>query len=111
MNFLQIFMLLNTVTNIQHPVCRNCVHFIPSNIGSNKCGKFGEKDIVTGKLTFETARTCRAKDELCGIFGKHFEAEPHLRVRLFKEYISNIKFENVALSFVLVFFIFIGCHK
>jgi hypothetical protein len=67
------------IRNIDFPVCKDCIHFIPP--GSNaldynlgKCGKFGEKDIVSGEIKYAFAEICRIYDNECGKNGTHFES-------------------------------------
>ena len=65
------------IKNINFPVCNQCVYFIPSTNPStynmDKCMKFGEKNIITGKLTFEYAEKCRDDPLKCGIDGGYFK--------------------------------------
>lgn len=81
------------VTNINNPICVNCVHFFihsdrldntvfPIYLRTNdsdsfdnslgKCSKFGKKDLVTGDITYEWAAVCRTLDRKCGESGKYF---------------------------------------
>lgn len=44
-------------------ICRDCVHFIGDNI---ECGKFGDTNIITGKVTYESAKSARKDEQKCG---------------------------------------------
>lgn len=89
------------VTNINTPICINCVHFInhsdrldntvvptPVYLRMNdsdsfdnalgKCSLFGKKDLVTGDITYEWAAVCRTLDRKCGESGKYFYSKHDL---------------------------------
>ena len=108
-----LFALINAtkiIKNIDIPACRNCIHYKPSihntdfTVFYNKCDKFGDKDIITGKISYDIAELCR-KDELrCGIDGKYFEGEPNIHMKVLKHtIISNMT--NYLL--LLLFFLYI----
>jgi len=44
-------------------ICRDCIHFIGDNI---ECRKFGDTNIITGKITYNSARSARENEKLCG---------------------------------------------
>jgi len=75
------------IRNIDLPSCVNCIHYRPSglyNAFSNTCEKFGTKDVVTGKITYNYADSCRSDNTLCGKEGNHFEKEPRLWLKKVK---------------------------
>lgn len=78
------------IRNIEFPSCKNCVHFRPSSWSNdfadplNKCEKFGTKNIITGKITYDYADICRNNDHLCGKSGNHFEKEPLILLKKIK---------------------------
>ena len=63
------------IKNIDKPVCKDCKYFkydpIYNDYNYGKCGVFGTKDLVTGKITFEDVITARRMD--CGVNGTYFE--------------------------------------
>jgi len=73
---------LRFIKNFDYNVCDNCFNFrnfIPmegtsdfeySNIGV--CMKFGEKDMVTGKITYDSAINCRNDESKCTKFARYF---------------------------------------
>ena len=71
------------IENIKPPTCANCVHFmkysyIHSSRGDvnqelGKCKLFGEKNLVSGIITYDYASVCRISEKKCGIEGKHYE--------------------------------------
>lgn len=44
-------------------ICKDCRHFIGNNL---ECGKFGDTNIITGKITYDSARSVREDKEKCG---------------------------------------------
>lgn len=59
------------IKNAKVPVCLECAYFIQGKIA--KCGKFGEKDVVTGKVTYASAETSRLIENMCSRKGIYFE--------------------------------------
>ena len=55
-------------------LCRDCKHFIANDW---ECGKFGDVNLVTGKETFDTARSARNNENKCGEEAKHFEVNDY----------------------------------
>ena len=55
-------------------ICKDCTHFIGNT--SLECGKFGDTDIITGRVMYPYARTMREKKEKCGEDAIHFEENP-----------------------------------
>ena len=51
-------------------ICKDCRHFIGDNI---ECRKFGDTNIVTGKVTYERARHVREDEKKCGKDAIYFE--------------------------------------
>ena len=44
-------------------ICKDCKYFIGDNI---ECRKFGDTNIITGKITYESARSVRKDEQKCG---------------------------------------------
>lgn len=66
-------------TAIQIPnkkICRDCKHFIANDWD---CAKFKDVNIITGKETFESARSVRSDENKCGDDAKYFE-ENHYKI-------------------------------
>ena len=63
------------IKNIDKPVCKDCKYFkydpIYNDYNFGRCGVFGNKDLVTGKITFEDVIIAGRKD--CGVNGTYFE--------------------------------------
>jgi hypothetical protein len=57
-------------------ICKDCIHFIGDNI---QCRKFGDVDLVTGKVTYPAAKYIRDDSEKCGENATHFE-ENHFKI-------------------------------
>jgi hypothetical protein len=61
----------NSAIRIQNKnICRDCKHFIANDWD---CAKFKDVNIITGKETFESARSVRSDESKCGEQGKLFE--------------------------------------
>lgn len=97
------------IKNLNIPACRNCIHYIPSSFTTdftypyNECGKFGVKNIVTDKIEYSIASSCREDKEKCGKEGKYFEEEPNIGWKITKH---NVKSRN-ALAVVGSTYIFL----
>jgi hypothetical protein len=59
------------IKNAKVPVCFECAYFIQGKI--SKCGKFGEKDVVSGKVTYVNADASRSIENMCSRKGIYFE--------------------------------------
>jgi hypothetical protein len=57
-------------------ICKDCRHFIGDNI---ECRKFGDTNIITGKVTYSSARSVREDNKKCGEDAIHFE-ENHFKI-------------------------------
>lgn len=83
------------IRDIEFPSCKNCVHYRPTYWSSdftslsNKCDKFGAKDVVTDKITYDYADSCRRQDDKCGKEGKFFEKQPRLILKKIKHKMFN----------------------
>jgi len=97
------------ITNKNIPVCRNCVFYKPDIYGDDfssrysKCGKFGEKNILTGKITYKYVDICRENETLCGKEGKYFEKEEQINWKLMKYIvIKNVPYGILVLPFFFI---------
>lgn len=64
----------NFIKNKDVHVCINCMYFIkPShnNMEFGKCAQFGEKNVITGDITYMHVTTCRSYNIYCGNSGKY----------------------------------------
>ena len=87
------------IKNIELPACRNCIHYNPSMLSLDfaspfsKCEKFGEKDIISDKITYKYADSCRNDEQRCGHEGKYFKEEPNVIAKVvLHKLISTIPF-------------------
>ena len=77
----------NFIKNFQTPECKNCIHYQPHDFTFgelspyNKCSKFGEKDILNGKIEYNVAKDCRKDEEKCGIEAKYFENDDFSQIK------------------------------
>jgi hypothetical protein len=58
------------ITNQYKPICSNCKFFIPYQ---DTCSKFGEKNLISGKYTYEKANNVRNDEEKCGEYAIFYE--------------------------------------
>jgi hypothetical protein len=78
------------IKNVNLPACRNCIHYQPDPFYNdftsslNRCNKFGDKNIVTDKITYDFADYCRNDESKCGKEGKYFEEEPNINMKVLK---------------------------
>ena len=77
----------NFIKNIQISECKNCIHYLQHDFIYNelslynKCSKFGEKNIINGKIEYDIARDCRKDEEKCGNEGKYFEKDDFSQIK------------------------------
>jgi hypothetical protein len=110
MKLLYLFTLVSSekiIKNINIPSCRNCVHYKPSyyttdfTASSNTCDKFGVKNIITNKISYDYADMCRNNENKCGNEGKYFEKEKNVELKIFThQIISSIP--NILLLSITV---------
>jgi hypothetical protein len=51
-------------------ICKDCKYFIGDKL---HCRKFGDTDLITGKVSYDTARSVRNNETKCGEKASHFE--------------------------------------
>lgn len=111
-SFFKILFSEKIIKNINFPSCRDCVHFTPSlydtDFGSlsSKCKKFGDKNIITSKITYNYANSCRYDKSKCGEEGKYFELEKNINLKiLLHKSISNIPNNLLTITVLLSIYI------
>jgi hypothetical protein len=52
------------------PICKNCKHFIGDTM---ECKKFSDVNLVTGEISYQSARWARSDEKKCGESAIHFE--------------------------------------
>jgi len=87
-----LFTIINSekiIKNINIPSCRDCIHHKPSYYNTefilpyNNCNKFGKKDIITNKISYDYIDNCRNDESKCGHEGKYFEEEKNIKLKIF----------------------------
>jgi hypothetical protein len=71
-NILAISYFVETIKN-NAVLCKNCIYFKSESYGSNKCIRFGELDVVSGKIEYNYAYKCRLDSNCCGLEAKYFQ--------------------------------------
>ena len=74
------FFKRSSVVNANKKICKDCKYFIGDTY---ECGKFGETDLITGKVTYWRARELRDDKTKCGENAVDFE-ENNLHLCTFK---------------------------
>jgi len=83
-------------------ICKDCKYFIGN---AYECGKFGETDLITGKVTYLYARTIRGDKTKCGENAVDFE-ENNLKIITVPYYFMKDNWPIIlALSFSSFVFI------
>lgn len=67
---LSIVSKIQFIKNAKLPVCLDCAYFVQS---LKRCIKFGDKDVVSGKVTYVTADAARSIENMCSRKGIYFE--------------------------------------
>ena len=79
-----------TIQNTQYPNCVSCKFYQPDMSCPNwespftTCARFGEKNLITGKVVFDGTGICRHTKSKCGIEGKHYEFDPRFSQRAWR---------------------------
>ena len=87
-------------------ICKDCRHFIGENI---ECRKFGDTNIITGKVTYHSARSVRSDDKKCGENAIYFE-ENHFKVITVPYYYLKENWPIVLPSAFLSFYFYALFH-
>jgi hypothetical protein len=111
-----IYFLLSIVSgspiikNKNIPACRNCIHYKPDLYNNeftssyNDCKKFGEKNIISDKIIFESADSCRRDESKCGANGKYFEEEKNINLKVLKHKIISGLPNTLLISLIIITF-------
>jgi hypothetical protein len=67
--------LRHIITNIDAAVCKKCAYFREHRGSSGLCTKFGEKNIITGVITYQFASASRTSSDLCSTRGLYYVAK------------------------------------
>ena len=88
----------NNIKNINNPSCKNCIYFQPSvDYEFGKCKLFGNKNIISDKITNNYARDCRNDENKCGIKGKFFNKSDSFSIFI-RDLINMINNSNLLLN-------------
>lgn len=106
-----LFAIINSekiIKNINIPSCRNCIHYKPSyyttdyTASYNRCDKFGDKDIITNKISYDFADMSRKDEKKCGYDGKYFEVEQNIELKIFTHQIISRIPSILAVSLIVL---------
>jgi len=106
---------IQNIQNINIPSCRNCVHYKPTSYNDfdshiNRCEIFGKKDIVTDKISYDFADSCRENETKCGINGTYFEQEKNIEFKIIKHKISSNFLQGTSVL-IIGLYIIILLHR
>jgi len=93
------------------PSCRDCIHYIPStdsyefDSSLSRCQQFGQRDVITDKITYDYVDTVRYDESKCGQNGKYFELEKNIQLKIWKH--KFISFFPILLVMLLYSFVYI----
>jgi len=100
------------IKNMDIPICKNCIYFNPTKYDNyetpspySECKKFGDKNIISGEISYKSVQNCREQDYLCGEEGKYFEMDKNIRFKLFKHKLKkNMPYGIIILLFIILRF-------
>jgi hypothetical protein len=91
------------IKNLHKRNCFECIYYKPSFLGTDiaRCSKFGDKNIVDGKVKYESTWVSRFDNKKCGEQGRYFET--NYRYTVWKnQIVENIPF-IVAITSIVVY--------
>jgi len=100
--FVTLFLHINSSIPTKK-ICRDCKHFIGNNI---ECRKFSDTDLVSGKMTYDSARSARQDKEKCGEDGIHFEKN-NFKIITVPYYFLKNNFIALIPSFLLSVYLYL----
>lgn len=89
------------IKNIHFPACNNCIHYTQKD-SIKKCMMFGEKDIVSNKIYYDSPEWCRRSEDKCGVEGKYFEELPQER-KIVRDIITKISEKQLYILFFTIY--------
>jgi hypothetical protein len=84
------YSLAFTIRNSDSPICSNCKYYKPSYTYSEyeqktgHCKLFGEVDIVSGEVSYDSIYMCRRDENKCGFDGKLYEFDEWKTIKVLK---------------------------
>jgi hypothetical protein len=111
MKFLNLYLLSTIVSRVRptllptKKICRDCKYFIGDEL---ECGKFGDQNIVSGKVSYPSARSTRENDKQCGENAIHFEKN-HFKILTVPYYFLKSNWPLILpTGFFSIYFFIIG---
>jgi len=98
------------IFNNNIPSCRDCQFYEPNwqrndfTSSLNKCKKFGSKNIITNKITYDYADICRREEFKCGLVGKYFIQEENIQQKIWMHALVSNTYTSIPwiMLFLLV---------
>jgi hypothetical protein len=84
------------IKNALVPICFDCIYFAKhrQNIDLSICLKYGNKNIVTGEIKYDSPVLNRSNNKLCGYKGNNFINK--------EEIVKNEEIKNINKSLVVI---------
>jgi len=91
-------------------ICKDCKHYIGDNI---ECRKFGDTNLITGKVTYDSARSVRENEKKCGENAIYFEENKFKIITVPYYFLKNnwILLIPTAFTSLYIFTLFHVVHK
>lgn len=81
------------------PICANCKFYGPND----KCTKFGEVNIITGKYNYESADSVRNNEEKCGEYAIYYKKNDFKFITIPLKITNYILTENYVIILTFLF--------
>jgi hypothetical protein len=111
LNIMKSLSMVKVIKNINVPACRNCIYYKPFIYNSDfvglhsECYRFGVKDIVTNKITYDLTNSCRNDKNKCGYNGKYYKYEVNINLKIFKhKIITNLPY-IISTNIIILLFV------
>jgi hypothetical protein len=109
-NSVRVSLNMRQITDLDKPNCKNCIYHIPNySLGSqlSKCSYFGEKNNVSGEITYKYADMCRDDENKCGKSGKYFIEDKYADLKTTRNLIFQY---SPVILFGSIIYIYIQMH-
>jgi hypothetical protein len=101
--FITLILHINSSLIPTKKICIDCKHFIGDSI---ECRKFSDTNLVTGKISYDYARSARENKEKCGEDAIHFEKN-HFKIITVPYYFLKNNYIVLMPSFLLSVYLYL----
>lgn len=89
------------IKNIHFPACNSCIHYRQKD-SIKQCVMFGEKNVVSNEIDYDSPEWCRRSEDKCGVEGKYFEELPQER-KIVRDIITKISEKQLYILFFTIY--------